>query len=65
MARDKHKHRRSSSLSPDKEEKRRRSGGAPPRFADLGKQANDVFGNGYHFGLLIKLDVGFDTKCSS
>ena len=31
---------------------------APPKYGDLGKQASDVFGKGYHFGLL-KLDVGF------
>lgn len=29
---------------------------APPKFGDLGKQANDVFSKGYHFGLL-KLEV--------
>ena len=63
MARD--KHRRSSSLSPDRREKRRRrSRGGPPRYEDLGKQADDVFGSGYLFGLLIKLDVGFRTKVS-
>ena len=31
---------------------------APPKYGDLGKQASDVFGKGYHFGLL-KLDVSF------
>jgi len=35
---------------------------APPTFGDLGKQSKDVFGKGYHFGLL-KLDV--KTKTSS
>ena len=35
---------------------------APPKYGDLGKQASDVFGKGYHFGLL-KLDVGsYDRK---
>ena len=29
----------------------------PPKYGDLGKQASDVFGKGYHFGLL-KLEVG-------
>ena len=59
------KHRRRSSLSPDRREKRRRRPrGGPPRYEDLGKQANDVLGNGYNFGLLIKLDVGFRTKVS-
>lgn len=29
---------------------------APPSFSDIGKQARDVFGKGYHFGL-VKLDV--------
>ena len=57
MARDKHKHRRSSSLSPDGREKRRRSRKAPPKYGDLGKQTSDLFNKGYHFGL-IKLDVG-------
>ena len=28
----------------------------PPKYGDLGKQASDVFGKGYHFGLL-KLEV--------
>ena len=31
---------------------------APPKYGDLGKQANDVFSKGYHFGLL-KLEVNF------
>jgi voltage-dependent anion channel protein 2 len=34
---------------------------APPSFADLGKQARDVFGKGYHFGLW-KLDVKTQTS---
>lgn len=34
---------------------------APPSFADLGKQARDVFGKGYHFGLW-KLDVKTKTN---
>ena len=25
---------------------------APPTYSDLGKQAKDVFGKGYHFGVL-------------
>lgn len=25
---------------------------SPPVYADLGKQSKDVFGKGYHFGLL-------------
>ena len=57
MGRD--KHRRSSSMSPARREKRRRSRlhkMAPPKYGDLGKQANDVFSKGYHFGLL-KLEV--------
>jgi len=29
---------------------------APPSYADIGKQARDVFGKGYHFGL-VKLEV--------
>lgn len=29
---------------------------APPTYGDLGKAARDVFGNGYHFGM-VKLDV--------
>jgi len=32
----------------------------PPKFGDLGKQASDVFGKGYHFGLL-KLEVKTKT----
>ncbi|KAJ8930247.1 hypothetical protein NQ314_016975 [Rhamnusium bicolor] len=32
----------------------------PPPYSDLGKKANDVFGKGYHFGL-IKLDVKSKT----
>lgn len=35
---------------------------SPPVYADLGKNARDVFGKGYHFGLL-KLDL--KTKTSS
>ncbi|KAI4457173.1 voltage-dependent anion-selective channel [Holotrichia oblita] len=35
---------------------------SPPPYADLGKNARDVFGKGYHFGL-IKLDC--KTKTSS
>ena len=31
-------------------------GMAPPTYSDLGKSARDVFGKGFHFGLL-KLDV--------
>ncbi|KAK9505371.1 hypothetical protein O3M35_009449 [Rhynocoris fuscipes] len=34
---------------------------APPFYADLGKNARDVFGKGYHFGLL-KLDVKTKTS---
>jgi len=34
---------------------------APPTYGDLGKQAKDVFGKGYHFGLL-KLDVKTKTE---
>uniref|UniRef100_A0A0A9XK23 Voltage-dependent anion-selective channel n=1 Tax=Lygus hesperus TaxID=30085 RepID=A0A0A9XK23_LYGHE len=34
---------------------------APPFYADLGKNARDVFGKGYHFGLL-KLDVKTKTN---
>ena len=34
---------------------------APPPYPDLGKQANDVFNKGYHFGLL-KLDCKTTTK---
>merc|ERR1711936_327545 len=33
----------------------------PPKFGDLGKQASDVFGKGYHFGLL-KLEVKTKTN---
>jgi len=33
---------------------------APPIFGDLGKQSKDVFGKGYHFGVL-KLDVKTKT----
>ena len=29
---------------------------APPTYGDLGKSARDVFGKGFHFGL-VKLDV--------
>lgn len=32
----------------------------PPKYGDLGKQASDVFGKGYHFGLL-KLEVKTKT----
>lgn len=35
---------------------------APPSFSDIGKQARDVFGKGYNFGL-VKLDV--KSKSSS
>lgn len=35
---------------------------APPTYGDLGKNARDVFGKGYHFGLC-KLDV--KTKTTS
>lgn len=34
----------------------------PPKYGDLGKQASDVFGKGYHFGLL-KLEVTIATAC--
>jgi len=34
---------------------------SPPKFGDLGKQSKDVFGKGYHFGLL-KLDVKTKTS---
>lgn len=34
---------------------------APPSYSDLGKQARDVFGKGYHFGFL-KLDVKTKTE---
>jgi len=33
----------------------------PPKYGDLGKQASDVFGKGYHFGLL-KLEVKTKTE---
>ena len=33
---------------------------APPSYADLGKSARDVFGKGFHFGL-VKLDVKSKT----
>ena len=34
---------------------------APPKYGDLGKQANDVFSKGYNFGL-IKLEVKTKTS---
>jgi len=34
---------------------------SPPSYSDIGKQARDVFGKGYHFGL-IKLDVKSKTS---
>lgn len=34
---------------------------APPLYADLGKQARDIFGKGFHFGL-VKLDVKTKTN---
>jgi len=34
---------------------------APPSYADIGKQARDVFGKGYHFGL-VKLEVKSKTS---
>ena len=34
---------------------------APPKYGDLGKQANDVFSKGYNFGL-IKLEVKTKTN---
>lgn len=34
---------------------------APPLYADLGKQARDMFGKGFHFGL-VKLDVKTKTN---
>ena len=44
----------------------------PPKYGDLGKQASNVFGKGYHFGLLklevktkIKTGVEFTTGGSS
>ena len=34
---------------------------APPTYGDLGKQARDVFGKGYHFGVL-KLECKSKTQ---
>ena len=34
---------------------------APPMYADLGKQARDVFRKGFHIGL-VKLDVSTKSK---
>lgn len=34
---------------------------SPPLYADLGKNARDVFGKNYHFGLL-KLDLKTKTS---
>lgn len=34
---------------------------APPVYADLGKQSRDVFGKGYHFGVL-KLECKSKTQ---
>ena len=34
---------------------------APPTYGDLGKNARDVFGKGYHFSL-VKLDVKTSTQ---
>ena len=34
---------------------------APPSYTDLGKQARDIFGKGYHFGLW-KLDCNTKTQ---
>lgn len=34
---------------------------APPSFSDIGKQSRDVFGKGYHFGL-VKLEVKSKTS---
>eukprot|EP00088_Acartia_fossae_P052099 TRINITY_DN5870_c0_g1_i1.p1 TRINITY_DN5870_c0_g1~~TRINITY_DN5870_c0_g1_i1.p1 ORF type:complete len:281 (-),score=104.40 TRINITY_DN5870_c0_g1_i1:1175-2017(-) len=34
---------------------------APPSFSDIGKQTKDVFGKGYHFGL-VKLEVKSKTS---
>jgi voltage-dependent anion channel protein 2 len=34
---------------------------APPSYSDLGKQARDVFGKGYHLGVL-KLDAKTKTS---
>ena len=33
---------------------------SPPSYVDLGKSARDVFGKGFHFGL-VKLDVKTKT----
>ena len=33
---------------------------SPPSYADLGKSARDVFGKGFHFGL-VKLEVKSKT----
>ena len=33
---------------------------SPPSYSDLGKSARDVFGKGFHFGL-VKLDVKSKT----
>ena len=34
---------------------------SPPLYADLGKQARDIFGKGFHFGLT-KIDVKTSTS---
>lgn len=34
---------------------------SPPSYVDLGKSARDVFGKGFHFGL-VKLDVKSKTS---
>ena len=34
---------------------------SPPSYADLGKSARDVFGKGFHFGL-VKLEVKSKTE---
>ena len=34
---------------------------APPKYGDLGKSSRDVFGKGYHFGLM-KLEVKTKTN---
>merc|ERR1712098_203854 len=34
---------------------------SPPSYSDIGKQARDVFGKGYHFGL-VKLEVKSKTS---
>ena len=34
---------------------------APPAYGDLGKASRDVFGKGFHFGL-VKLDVKTKTS---